>query len=142
MATRSTIAVVHQNGTVTQVYCHFDGYLDGVGATLVEHYPRLDRVEFLVNLGDISSLGQYATGSEDHSFNNPELDTTVFYGRDRGETGCEPRKFPSLDDYQLYFQAQEYNYLFKDGQWFYKLEVNDPQFHSVEMELAKHKEAQ
>jgi len=34
MATRSRIAIENQDGTVTSIYCHFDGYLSGVGKLL------------------------------------------------------------------------------------------------------------
>jgi hypothetical protein len=30
MSTRSRIAIENQNGSVTSVYCHFDGYISGV----------------------------------------------------------------------------------------------------------------
>jgi len=37
MATRSNIAIENQDGTVSAIYCHFDGYIDGVGEILYEH---------------------------------------------------------------------------------------------------------
>jgi hypothetical protein len=40
MSTRSRIAIENQNGSVTSIYCHFDGYISGVGKTLKECYTR------------------------------------------------------------------------------------------------------
>jgi hypothetical protein len=71
MATRSRIAIENENGTVTSIYCHFDGYLDGVGKKLFEHYDR-EKTEKLMELGDISVLGEST------------LDT-IAYHRDRNE---------------------------------------------------------
>ena len=71
MATRSRIAIENQDGTVDSIYCHFDGYLSGVGKTLFNHYDE-EKLEKLIELGDISSLGD---GTED----------TIAYHRDRGE---------------------------------------------------------
>ena len=71
MATRSRIAIENQDGTVTSIYCHFDGYLDGVGKKLFEHYDR-EKTEKLIELGDISVLGEST------------LDT-IAYHRDRNE---------------------------------------------------------
>jgi hypothetical protein len=71
MATRSRIAIENQNGTVNSVYCHFDGYLSGVGKTLFNHYDQ-EKLEKLLELGDISVLGEST------------LDT-IAYCRDRGE---------------------------------------------------------
>lgn len=36
MSTRSAIGKLNENGTVDGVYCHFDGYPDGVGQTLMD----------------------------------------------------------------------------------------------------------
>jgi hypothetical protein len=71
MSTRSRIAIENQDGTVDSIYCHFDGYVDGVGKTLFNHYDQ-EKLEKLLELGDISTLGE---STED----------TVAYCRDRGE---------------------------------------------------------
>ena len=72
MATRSFIGIQNTNGSVTGVYCHHDGYLEGVGATLTAHYTTAEQVRELVALGSLSSLGE-------------DLDVTQAYHRDRGE---------------------------------------------------------
>ena len=59
MSTRSRIAMQNEDGSIKSIYCHFDGYPDGVGATLKEHYTDPKKVEELINLGDISSLGTF-----------------------------------------------------------------------------------
>jgi hypothetical protein len=38
MATRATIGMVTAEGYIRYIYSHWDGYLDGVGATLLENY--------------------------------------------------------------------------------------------------------
>ena len=57
MATRSRIAIENQDGTVQSIYCHFDGYIDGVGKRLFNRYDR-EKLKSLIELGDISSLGE------------------------------------------------------------------------------------
>ena len=57
MATRSTIAKEFEDGTIKQVYCHWDGYFDGVGTTLLKHYTNNEKLDQLLELGDISRLG-------------------------------------------------------------------------------------
>ena len=60
MATRSLIAF--DNGsTISSIYCHWDGYLSGVGRQLLENYKDIDDVEELMDLGDISTLGYWVT---------------------------------------------------------------------------------
>lgn len=104
MATRGTIAVQHTDGTVSQVYAHWDNYLEGTGQTLLDHYNSLALAECLVNGGDISSVAN-------------TVDTTVYYGRDRGEDNMEARAFGNLNSYYKGLQPEEYNYLFTNGQW-------------------------
>jgi len=83
MATRSRIAIENENGTVTSIYCYFDGYLRGVGKTLFEHYDR-EKTEKLIELGDISVLGEST------------LDT-IAYHRDRNED-LHFKTFPNVPD--------------------------------------------
>jgi len=105
MATRSRIAIENQDGTVTSIYCHFDGYLSGVGKTLFEHYDR-EKTEKLIELGAISVLKEST------------LDT-IAYHRDRGED-LHFKTFPNVEDLFDYgFESGiEYIYcLTKDGIW-------------------------
>ena len=117
MATRSTIAVEHADGTVSQIYSHWDGYIDHNGRILYESYNSQERAEALVALGDISSLDRSIDKPEGHSFDSPASGCTVFYGRDRGEEGTEPNKFPNWKMFQLSMQQEEYDYVFKGGVW-------------------------
>ena len=133
MATRSTIAVAHEDGSVSQIYCHYDGYLSHNGKLLVENYNSLLAAEFLISKGALSVLAERVTPDRDciHSFDVAQNGVCVYYGRDRGETGTEPKVFASVADYKLYGQREEYNYLFIDGEWMYQEEVNDPVMHRV-----------
>lgn len=57
MSTRSRIGIKNSDGTVKSIYCHHDGYPSHVGKILVEHYLDKSKVEQLLELGDMSSLG-------------------------------------------------------------------------------------
>ena len=119
MGTRSTIAVKHEDETVSQVYCHWDGYLEHNGKLLVENYNTLEAAERLVCGGDMSSLGRRIEPIGVHTFGDREKDTTVYYGRDRGEDWAQtkPREFDSFEEFQRGFQSEEYDYLFMAGTW-------------------------
>ena len=122
MATRSTIALEYADGTVGQVYCHWDGYLDNNGKILFENYQDPFKVRSLMDLGDISSLGPELGDKHSfdipHKYGTPEYEAeserrrgiTTFYGRDRGETGTEARSFKDYADYRKNGQFEEYNY--------------------------------
>lgn len=116
MATRSTIALEYADGTVGQVYCHWDGYLDNNGKILLNHYQDPFKLRQLLDLGDISSLDTEV--GDEHGFDERGKGTT-FYMRDRGETGCEQKMFKDFADYAENHQYEEYEYcLRKDGVWY------------------------
>lgn len=116
MATRSTIAVEHRDGTVEQIYCHWDGYLSHNGEILNRHYRDYAKVCDLIALGDISSLGTQI--GEQHAFDGSgDPEWTTAYGRDRGETDVGGRRFKDFADYSENMQAEEYDYCWRDAQW-------------------------
>ena len=118
MATRSRIGLMLEDGTIKHSYCHFDGYPTGVGHTLVGHYSDIDKVKELLSFGDMSFVSPKVNPDGIHNFNSPEKDVTVFYGRDRGETGVDSVT-TSMDEYLSvkYSSCIDYQYLFSGGQW-------------------------
>ncbi len=118
MATRSTIAFEYADGTVHQVYCHWDGYLDNNGKILLKHWQDPFKVQQIMDLGDMSSLGKGV--GEQHSFEDASTVTDcTFYGRDRGEDGTEARRFKDFKDYADNHQYEEYEYILRnDGNWY------------------------
>lgn len=117
MSTNSTIAVQHKDGSISQVYCHWDGYPSNNGRLLLDYYNSLELAEKLVSLGDISVLSPTIEPSENstHSFDTPESGVTIFYGRDRQEKNTNPKHFRSEALYRFDYQSEQYNYLFVDG---------------------------
>jgi hypothetical protein len=117
MATRSRIGIENENGTISSIYCHFDGYPDGVGATLKEHYSNSQKLRMLINLGDISILGEQVATMDEHSYENPKENITVAYHRDRGESKIEAREDRSLEAFSK-SDYEEYGYVYtKDEKW-------------------------
>lgn len=104
MATRSFIANETTNGVYDAVYCHWDGYPEGVGATLREHYTTSEDISTLLDKGDMSSLGE-------------TLEKTEFYTA-RGEK-LKVRRNLSLTDVRSSARNAgcEYLYVFSNGAW-------------------------
>ena len=109
MGTRSTIALEFADGTVEQVYCHWDGYLEHNGQILARHYMDPFKVRDLINLGGFSSLDTTVEA------------TAVTAYTQRGETKLV-EKFIDYEDYVDNFQHEEYDYILRqvDGKavWF------------------------
>ena len=145
MATRSTIALEYANGQVDQVYCHWDGYLDHNGRILFDNYQDPFKVQRLMDLGDISSLGPNI--GEKHSFDTvakygtPEYEAEMeakrqvctFYGRDRGESGTGAKRFKNFEEYAREHQREEYEYILrKDGKWYVDMYGTDGEYLTLE----------
>ena len=113
MGTRSTIAIQNADGTVTGIYCHWDGYLSHNGRILQENYTTEEAVRELIALGDLSSLGE--TIGTKHDFDNAPDGECNAYGRDRGETGVSAETCDSWRDLLNSF-GQEFDYLFVPGE--------------------------
>lgn len=56
MSTNSWIGQETENGEIRYVYCHWDGHPNSVGAILLEHYQKSEKVTKLIDHGDISAL--------------------------------------------------------------------------------------
>lgn len=118
MATRSAIAIA-DGDRLTAVYVHWDGYLSGVGRTLLDHWNHRSAVRTLIRHGDISSLG--AGLGVKHDFDGPRsVVETTFYGRDRGELDTEPSEFANAEEFvrEMSHRGCEFFYIFGwDDQW-------------------------
>lgn len=117
MSTRSAIIVKHGDG-YRGIYCHFDGYPDGVGKILSKHYTIQEKVDSLIALGDLSSLGTEVSAPEGktHSYDKPIENVTVAYARDRGDTGCEPKDGATVKAVRDKIEHQ-YAYVFTGAAW-------------------------
>lgn len=119
MSTRSYICKENPDHTYTGIYCHWDGYPEHNGQILVEYYNDKTKVEQLLDLGDLSSLGEEIAPPPgvNHSFDSPVAGVCIAYHRDRGEE----YEGPSLVTFEEYKKSWcEYMYVFGlDGKWRY-----------------------
>jgi hypothetical protein len=121
MATNSRIGKMLSDGTIKQIYCHWDGYIEGgVGETLVEHYNTDENIDALLELGDLSALARNLNPTGEHSFDKPEAYVCVAYGRDRGEDSSEVSAVVvTLDEWMkpFYSTMADFYYLYNNGNW-------------------------
>ena len=113
MSTHAIIAI-SDGINIRASYVHFDGYPSHTGVILNAHYNSPDKINSLIDLGELSAIGT-------------DTDHCQAYGRDRGEKGTEPKKFTSLSDLIAYGKSYyaAYIYLFEDNRWVVKHISND-----------------
>lgn len=103
MATRSRIAVEVNEGNVISVYCHWDGYPEGVGKQLLDIFPDgtdSALVEEFINEGDRSTV-------------------EISYKAWRGEE-CPPVSHEGVAHF-FNGDIQNWGYLYtREGQWLVK----------------------
>lgn len=124
MSTRCRIAIKKQDGSYDSIYCHNDGYPEGVGLTLVNYYKDEKKVRDLIALGDISSLGQ--TLDYKPTFGDPDFDMSKYhkykgttdYNRWRNE-GTHAEHSENIDDLRdiAMDNGAEYLYIYDNGKW-------------------------
>ena len=119
MGTRSSISIKTEDDTYKGIYCNWDGYLEYNGIVLYEYYGSYEKAMELIKQGDLSSLDSNCKLVEGHNFDNRVPGQCVYYHRDRGE-GWENTGPKEYDDYKdlLNFVGQEYDYVFKNGEWY------------------------
>ena len=123
MATRSRIGLLLETGYVLSVYHHWDGYPDWLGTTLRQKYNTKEKIEELLDGGDISCI------DSDTDWKNEKCEPHVQYYNDRGED-TEPRFDQTVEDYLD--NGEEYAYLFENNEWVcYDLHYPEPQIVSI-----------
>lgn len=108
MSTRSTIGIRREDGSVTKIYCHWDGYIEWTGAILQKYYNTADKVEKLLALGNLSVLGPEIGPDDPNAWDiGTERDNRLCLTyTSRGEAWAQAD--PA--------QAEEYNYLFDESE--------------------------
>ena len=111
MGTRSMIGMVEADGSVSAIYCHWDGYLSHNGKILDEHYDSDIKVAELIALGNLSSLG----------VNLEPENTKPLVGGEAAE------RYESIAEYRkgLGDNSDEFRYLWDGAAWFYISEKQD-----------------
>lgn len=124
MSTRSRISIVNSDGKVRSIYCHHDGYLDYNGKKLVDFYDNEKVINELLDLGDLSALGNNPVSDKEYWKNRPfysfNEEFCLAY-RDRGEDEVDAKEFNSFEEFKQAFPdlQEEYNYVFMNGKWYY-----------------------
>lgn len=114
MSTRSLIAIENPDGTCRSIYCHHDGYPDGVGYVLRGFYNTPEAIAELQKLGDLSSLDE-------------TLETCEAYHRDRGEELNEPTVWKNRSELVKHASDAwvEYVYLYRSFKAWFVFSVHD-----------------
>lgn len=95
MSTRCLIGKINKDGLGRYIYCHHEGEPEYILPILEDNYDTEDKVDELLNIGDISSLKTTLKETNDEAYD------------------IEAKDFA----YDLPRIGQEFNYLFKDNKW-------------------------
>ena len=108
MATRSFISRFNpETDMYESIYCHWDGYPQGVGVTLRDNYSYGDSPAVLMKFGDISSL------------RDTLAETMAEAYKLRGDSDTEAKIFRFMSEMIEYYRGMscEYGYIWRDGKW-------------------------
>ena len=121
MGTRSRIGIQLSDDSILSVYHHWDGYPEWLGRILNTHYNSKNKVEELIDGGDMScawtkerwtgkQLAPYVKEIKESRRYGPQ------YYSQRGED-CPPRLDKDLCEYLLPDGSEEFAYIFRNDQW-------------------------
>jgi hypothetical protein len=108
MATRSFISRFNPETEMYEsIYCHWDGYPQGVGVTLRDNYHNSVAAGQLMEIGDISSLRDTVVETQQEAYKN------------RGDTDVDAKPFRFMSEMMEYYRNMscEYGYIWRDGKW-------------------------
>lgn len=116
MGTQSTIGVKNESGSVTAIYCHWDGYPEHNGRILRDYYNTPAKIAKLMKLGALSSLR--AEIGRKHKWDDNTKPWCKSYKRDRGERrpANEPQVYDNVEDYRSEADGN-YLYLWNGSKW-------------------------
>ena len=124
MATRGHIAI-KENGKYKYIYNHWDSDIEQLGVTLFKFYKDADKVRALINLGNVSSVGETIENNascykEHMDLNNNHPGTVAmyregrmwkdydYYNPDKQWEDCKPVETEDLDE----VLGEEFTYIF------------------------------
>ena len=114
MATRGHIAI-KENGKYKYIYNHWDSDIEQLGVTLFKFYKDADKVRALINLGNVSSVGETIENNascykEHMDLNNNHPGTVAmyregrmwkdydYYNPDKQWEDCKPTETEEIDE--------------------------------------------
>jgi hypothetical protein len=132
MGTRSTIALEFADGTVEQVYCHWDGYLENNGQILQKHYMDPFKVKELVALGGFSSLCATVEETKEGAYTQRGEDLSI-------------EKYKDIQDYYANNYGEEYDYILSmnwegKAQWYVRSYATEGNWIPLELAFEQEKE--
>jgi hypothetical protein len=132
MGTRSTIALEFADGTVEQVYCHWDGYLSNNGRILKDSYMDPFKVKELLALGGFSSLEDTVEATAEQAYTQRGEDLAI-------------EKYKDIEDYYANVCGEEYDYILSmnwegKAQWYVRSYATEGNWIPLEMAFEQEKE--
>jgi hypothetical protein len=123
MSISSYILMEEEGGKYFGIFCRENGEPKTMGAMLLDHYSEREKLEKLMDFGDLVQLGKEIepNPSIEHSFENPQEDVCVFYGRDKKCAFWGEATYYNLKDINIEVDPLvECTYIFtKNNEWKY-----------------------
>lgn len=117
MSTNASITAKTSDGKWVSIYLHYDGYISSAGKILTACYNTQERVDLLMQLGDLSTLGPYCGCPLEHTWENPIRHYCIAYHRDRKEALSRSTSSDAGHAWKNGPGGQQYNYIWDGEAW-------------------------
>lgn len=118
MSIKSFIGLENERGEIRGIYCHWNGSPSYTGRILLENYTDKEKINSLLDLGDISSLGPEIGQKQD--WNDFNYRWTIAYHRDYDEI-YNYENYGSLSTAlnRLSYIGYDYMFIFSQNKWIF-----------------------
>ena len=115
MATHATIGVEENDGSVTFVYRHSDGYPDNTGRVLQAYFPTPAEARALIRKGQVDADATLRSLDETQPYTEQNAAQTERLRR----AAPKPHRAETVDEYRLLAAARHahFAYLMTDEEW-------------------------
>ena len=114
MSTRARIGILLPDDSILSVYHHFDGYPEGLGVKLKEHYNTYEKASELIDGGNMSNCWSDSKFDvETGKFTPIANPKPSYYGGDNEE----PVLSKNFDEFTRIDCWQEFSYVFVTDRW-------------------------
>lgn len=99
------------------IYCNWSGYPEYVGYMLKRYYKTDEKIDRLISLGDISTLGREI--GQKHDFTEKSRKYVTAYHRDRDDlwSRVKPTFVETVEETKGVCESCKYIYIYENSKW-------------------------
>lgn len=117
------IIAVQNDDEIKAIYAQYNGHFYHTGRILMAYYATLDKVNSLIDIGDVVTIGRYPIPPQPHTKKEISMDDDICIAANPDDEQNVTVIAETMDDETLIRKLSEFGptkfYLFRNNQWLY-----------------------